>query len=269
MGKSVVWIDDNVNVMKEVVSYVFPSLWDKEITSYIAFTSKPGEALKDLNRIIFDQFVSYLISKDIINDDEKVISKVQLVKSSKDKTASDVSDKNIPTADVAMDISSLFEKYQDNICAFYEKSEAADKDMNTCDVMENENENAREISKKEKINHCSFADNFTKEIIDKFPNGSWFGIDLCLTDDDVEILGKRRDSPILSMALYYSLKNKNQKVFLYSTYIVPTDIIDGWKSLYSKYFNVNINGIDVYNRRGKNVSHSGNARELIQLLEET
>ena len=128
----------------------FQSLWDKEITSYIAFTSKPGEALKDLNRIIFDQFVSYLISKDIINDDEKVISKVQLVKSSKDKTASDVSDKNIPTADVAMDISSLFEKYQDNICAFYEKSEAADKDMNTCDDMENENENAREISKKRK-----------------------------------------------------------------------------------------------------------------------
>lgn len=269
MGKSVVWIDDNVNVMKEVVSYVFPRLWCNEITSYIGFTSKPGDALKDLNRIIFDQFVSYLISEDIINDNEKITTKEHLVKSLDINTGSDVSDKNIPIANVAVDISSLFENYQDNIRVFYEKNEATDTDKNSCDNMKSEYDNAGEISKNKAIAHCSFADHLTDEIVEIFPKESWFGIDLCLTDDDVEILGKKRDSPILSMALYNSLISKKQNAFLYTTYVVPTNIIDGWKCLYSKYFNADINKIAVYNRRGKNVTNSGNPSELIKLLEET
>lgn len=257
MGNSVVWIDDLVNVMKEVVSYVFPSLWEHDITSYICITNKSEDALKELNRIIFDQFVSYLIDKKFIDDDDKIVEREHLV-----ITMPETKDKDIPTADIAVDISDLFVKYKDIIDKIYKP-----------DIVPKASESASEDGQKN--DSCSESttaytsvnvEKITNDIANKFMDDTWFGIDLCLLEDDYDILTEKKASPVLSMALYNSLINMHRNVFLYTSHIAPTSLIDGWRTIYKQYFDPNCGEITFYNRRGQNALEHDSSNKLIDLI---
>ncbi len=258
MNKSVVWIDDNASVMKEVVSYVFPKLWEKGITSYIRITIEPEKAVEDLNRIIYDQFVSYLISSNYIYDNEKAKEKENLVKVSAENANENGDDS---TANVAKNISAVFDKYETQITKFYSGNKALN-------AVENAPCDEKEKSVFDVKNLCSPFEELVKEITGEFDKDTWFGIDLCLLEDDYNILKKNKDTPILSMALYNILAQKYKTVFLYTTYFVPKNIINGWKSIYKKFFNSDCSEINFYNRRGQNALNHEISDELVKIITE-
>ena len=259
MGNSVVWIDDLVNVMKEVVSYVFPSLWERDITSYIYITNKSEEALKELNQRIFDHFVSFLIDNNFIDNTDKIAEKEHLV-----ITMPETKAKDIPTADIAVDISDLFVKYKDIIEKVY-KPNADSKALEN--VAANDNDKDPNSPAPSEASISQSLENFTKDIIRGFSEDAWFGIDLCLLEDDSDILMKKKDSsPILSMALYNSLLKMKRNVFLYTIHVVPKSLIEAWKTLYKQYFDPNCGEITFYNRRGQNALQPDSPDELINLI---
>lgn len=258
MGKSVVWIDDKVNVMKEVVAYVFPSLWEKDVTSYIRITNKAEKSIEYLNKTIFDEFVSYIIDKGYIYDNEKVIHKEKLIKTSTESA-------NQPTADIAVNISDLFEKYQSDISKIY-KNEIS----NNAENVSFENEEKKDSTSSPSDcgeNFASYLKEFTEELVRAFTDDTSFGIDLCLLDNDYDILTEKKDSPILSMVLYNILKQQQKSAFLYTTYCFPNNVIDGWISLYAHFFDSKCGKINVYNRHGQNVvTQTKDLNELIELI---
>lgn len=276
MGESVVWIDDKVKVMEEVVSNIFPSLWEKDITSYIGIINEPEINVKDLNRIVFQEFTKYLSEKEYINNDEKVVKKKKLVKTAT-KTPKDK--EKTPFADVVLDISDLFKKYRSDINKFYEEYKTSEIEEDISDKENKEEDN--NISSptvddgNAKNNHAFFEEfnnnimkKFIAEIMERFSEDSWYGIDLCLIDGDYDILKKKIDSPILSMALYHALTKQTEKIFMYTTFFVPKNIIEEWKSLYNKHFENNGNEIKFFKRQGDNALEGGKPDKIINLFEE-
>ena len=272
MGVSVVWIDDDVKVMKEVVSHIFPSLWNEDITSYIGITNEFETNVKDLNRIVFQTFAIYLADKGYINDDKKVVEKKQLVKT---LTKTPKVAESAPIADVVLDISDIFKKYRSDINKLYEEYKMSDIGENISNNGDNVYSSMMDNDGHAPQKHTFFGEfnnnimeRFTNDIMDKFPKDSWYGIDLCLIEGDYDILKKKIDSPILSMALYNALIKKTKKIFMYTTYFVPKNIIEEWKSLYDKYFNNNGKEIKFFKRSGDNALDDGKPDKIIKLFTE-
>ncbi len=258
MKKTIIWIDDDANVMKEVVSYVFPELWEKDVKSYIFLTKEYENSVFELNRIIYDQFSFYITNKEDITDEE-VEEKEKLV------TTSDSLD---PIADVVIDKSKIIKEHEN---AIKEQYYASRKKLETTTDEDNIDNSIVQYETTIEI----IADNFkniqkekTDEETDKkeqiSKDNNWYGIDLCLLDEDYDILRKGAKIPILSMALYNYFKRSKYKVFLYTTFSLPTNIIKSWQNTYAEFYDSK-EKIAVYNRRGK-CAYGDDKDDLINLI---
>ncbi len=240
MSNIVVWIDDDEIVMKEIVAYIFDKLWENRIKPLIYIMGNYStqenidKRIQELNRVIYDKFVSYLVDNDLYMDEE--IKEVEsLVKEKQD---------NNPIADVAINKQSLLKNIHEDIMNLYNNHE------NSITVIENiVNEIIKSVLENNKVSNVYFA------------------IDLCLLEDDLDRLSNK-DLPILSMWLYFCFKKlEKYQVILYSSFVAPNDIVKKWKEVYIKIFGNDTN-INIFNRRGESVDINDNSnKEKLKLLD--
>ena len=236
----IIWIDDDTFAMKKVVNYLFAQLWDKNIKSYIYILKDDDEMVRDLNTTIYDQFIYFLIDKGYIYNGDKCQMCDNLVISSEQN-------RDISGADIT-------KKAGKNIF-----SDAATK----------KEELAKYILKAINSNSTWF-DTEQNSTFDQ--KNTWYGIDLCLQKEDFNILrdysknmASQQNEKLLSMHLYDKLITNN-KVFLYSTYDIPNDIIKAWMELYIS-FSKDGKKTCVYNRKGKLAyCNSDEPEDLLELI---
>lgn len=254
MIKRIIWIDDSELLMKNVVSDVFVKLWEGNIKSEIFIMGdydlkkkkyNRSEAISDLNSVIYDKFISFLIDKDYIEKESMVRKKWFLINS----------DEEISTnSNVATNKEGILEKYNDIITSWKEcrgnirKTEIQSDKFSVKKIANGIIDDIREVS-----------DNIEDILI---------MLDLCLLFDDYIKLTNQNENmnnqykdcknesggiitPIFSMALYDELVKilSKDKVLLYSTFVFPDDIVKNWIKTYKKYY-VCDHIINIYDRFG-------------------
>lgn len=232
----VVWIDDNEFTMKTVVNNIFEELWEQGIKSEIYIFGdyassesnyNKAEAIKNLNSVTYDKFISFLINQNCIDDDPSVNGKWYLINSkSSDKSS----------ANIATDKIDILDKHKE-IIKKWKELEKFNKDSKSFLV---------EFDLQDLVNDL---------IVDK---SDIIMLDLCLMQNDLsklyEVNPQKTFSPVLSMGIYYTLKNIYKcNVFLYTTYVSPNDIIKSWTTTYKELYNDSTD-IIIYDRAG-NVSN--------------
>lgn len=133
-NKKIVWIDDNEYTMKTVVNNLFEELWKREIKSEIYIfgdytisesTYNKEEAIKNLNSVTYDKFISFLINQNYINDDSKVNENWYLINSeTTDKSSANIATDKMHILDQYKEIIigwKDFEKYDKDFKSFLEE----------------------------------------------------------------------------------------------------------------------------------------------------
>ena len=237
--------------MKDVVSNIFWDLWKMNIRSEIFIMGDDADrhhnidhndAIADLNRVTYDKFISFLIGEGYIENEKEIRAHWPLI---------NMQDGIIPHADTASNQMIILEKNFDVVNSW--------KHLNKSDISSNEY-SVEEIVNSI-LNLISDKKNYSNVII---------MLDLCLIENDYKKLSSNDESltnvPVFSMALYHELVKKCglDNIVLYSTYVVPTDLVNRWKSIYVSIFNND--KIDVYNRKGELYDDSHNDNTLINRI---
>lgn len=249
--KKAIWIDDNESAMKSVVSEIFEPLWKKDIKSEIYIFGDEAisrgnydraQAIDNLNVVVYDKFITYLIDSNLINDDKAVKEKWKLI-NSKEEIG------EIGESDVAKNKKDIFEKHKETIQQW--------KDF---------------IPTKGTI-ELEGAEDIVNDFVDNTSGDETvFLIDLCLIEDDLNKLKspleKDETLSLLSMELYHFLKqNKKYDVFLYSSFVVPDFIINNWKNSYQGNYGAT-EYIEIYGRDGRNATNPKDKINLYERIEE-
>lgn len=234
MAKRVIWIDDDEGAMKAIVNNIFPKLWDKDISSeiYIMGSYAPSmlnyehneSSIKNVNRAVYDTFIDYLINSKLIDNEESIRGKLPLL------GLDNIEDNFLNEVRVASNKNDL-------IC-----QEAADP-LST----------ARKTA--EKIIAVMNAGNNEQN-----PNDTVIMLDLVLLEHDYEKLQKSYNdgeevAEVLSMKLYKELRtllnesSDRPLVMLYSTFVIPNDVINNWIKGYSRISGEH-SDLVIYNRDG-------------------
>gem|GEM_PF-4573144 len=270
MENKVIWIDDDPDAMRGVIPVIFRSLWKAKIKSEIYILGDyakrekniPDDAfnrkIKELNDVAFNEFISFLIDNNFM-DDDKATSQYHLINSNKNlKPESDIAiNKNIE----------LNENNKDTITDWkniiLEKSGSNGSD--------NEQTSPEMLKKYRELKDAQIEKNSTVESENMYNVKSIFDrinmndpkcvlIDLCLLEYDYKKLtelvindsGIKYIIPVISMAFYYYLteiKRSAYKVILYTSFISPNDVITNWEKCYNHFFDPN-HKIKIYNRSG-------------------
>lgn len=249
MVKRVIWIDDDESAMKAVIQNIFPQLWDKEISSeiYILGDYAPSElnyehdenSINNVNQAIYQTFINYLINSKLINQEDDVRKKLYL-----------------------LGLENIVNDFHKEVRV------ASNKDYLICQtagsIHDIANKTANGI-----INAMKSDDeghNSDETVI---------MLDLVLLKHDYEALRKHYEShekvvTVLSMELYKELIDLlsnspiQPSVMLYSTFVIPTDVINNWIKGYS-----DIGGepsdLIIYNREGK-PANKDNEKELVEKI---
>jgi len=196
MEKSVVWISDSVNVMKEVAAYVFTKLWERDIKSCVFLTETSENSVTELNKAIYDSFVCYVANEEC-NMDEFAKAKEKLV-----TTAEGLA----PIADVVFDKSNII----NNDIEFEAQNEALISKI-VSELTSGYNEDTWYG-----VELCLCGNDYSMLRDAEINNGEKY--------------------PILSMALYNALKRKGYKVFLFTKFIAPNITANSWKKIYGEFF---------------------------------
>lgn len=248
------WIDDSERDMKEVVSDVFWDLWKMNIRSEIFIMGDDADihhninhkdAIADLNRVTYDKFISFLVGEGYIENEAETRAHWPLI---------NMQDGIIPHSDTASNQMTILENNFDvvNVWKHLNKS---DIDISSIDYSVEEIVNSI-------LKLISDKNDYSNVII---------MLDLCLIENDYKKLSSNDESltnvPVFSMALYHELVKKCHldNIVLYSTYVVPTDLVNKWKRIYTSTFD-NKAKIDVYNRKGKLYDDSQNDNTLINRI---
>lgn len=231
MAKHVIWIDDDEGEMKTIIRNIFPKLWDKGISSeiYIMGSYAPSvhnyehneDSIKNVNRAVYDTFIDYLISSNLINQEDDIRGKLSLL------GLDDINDNFLNEVHVASNKNDLISPTGGSL-----------------------NEIAQETANN--IIHAISTDNNPGETV--------IMLDLVLLEHDYEKLQKHYDSNeevdhVLSMELYKELLNlfsdspNYPPVMLYSTFVIPNDVINNWIKGYSD-IDEQHSDIVIYNRKG-------------------
>ncbi len=271
MYKKVIWIDDDTNAMKEIVSNNFIPLWENDVISQIyifgdavrdidtldKYKDNEKLAISDLNFAIFDRFVSFIIDKNIIDDEQKIQDNLKKVYMSsyndiKENSECDVA---LSKSDVFLDNTECIEDWR----------------KLRFDNNEDDDSNFVKLYKESVEKLTEGTEYLLKSLIDDNEENIAVALDLCLLKDDYYKMcfeskefvvnttqGKEGSetqpymAPILSMGLYNQLKNKQFcGVFLYSSFCIPDKGIRAWKNTYKKIYDSS-EDIIIYKRDGEN-----------------
>lgn len=252
----VLWIDDNCNEMKTIVSNIFVKLWAEDIRSDIyifgdfALRSNDiqrNDEISELESAIYDKFVSFLIEKDFINNDDKIKEKWSLI-SSKKYNGQEIN------FDIVKNKKSLLDKHRECIDMW--------KRINSLEDKKDKEENLEDLTQ-----------NLTDDLLKDLNGVNVILLDLCLLEKDFDKLcsvSQGKNIPILSMGLYNALK-KNEKytIFLYSSFIAPNDLINGWIEHYKELYGDSNSEIVVYNRNGEDATGLSAKKILFDEIIET
>ena len=257
--KKVIWIDDNAISMKQVVFNVFPELWKANIKpEIILFGDDFHDELMYDNKVekesleysIFDTFTTFLWNENLIDDIDESMEKLKLIKHDS-YTTQDYENINLDVK-IVKDKNYLIKTCQQIIDVW--KST----DRITLDQI-------KELSNPESTKYS--LNSLIKELLyendqSSINNNSVILIDLCLLKGDYKKLIKKETKlPLLSAGLFYNLVKANIKVFLYTTYVSPTDAINNWIENYNSLFgNEGEEKIVIFDRNGI-VCYSNNHNE--------
>ncbi len=259
--KNVVWLDDNCKIMQNVISQVIRKLWSKNIRSDIFIldekikmelaNSIEESTIKEINQLILSEFIKFMIAENWTTDDK--FSEMYPLINKKGFVGSN-SESNYPeaTSDVVVKISDIIDKKYE-IKNFFDcwlnynlhisgEVGSIEKDKPEVDV---------ESQKKE-------AKQFIKSL-GLTPQEDIILIDMCLFENDyLRLLNYIKFSeienalPLFSMLLYKCFSEEKFNVYMYSSYVCPTDLIDKWNQCYKHFYKAETD-VEFYNRRGEGV----------------
>lgn len=245
----IIWIDDKVAEMQNVIHYIFKSLWQKDIRSeiYIIGETLPSNTtgnirINTLNEMIVDVFVDYLIDENLINDASKSKELYKLIhesiEESKDKVKLDVF---TPTSNVVADKSKIFEKIWGNIQKNIQ--------LNSDNTLSNPNDT-------QLLLNDILDDNILKNLFGNHDKKIILMIDMCLCPDDFSKLVNDTSPCIFSSYLCHLFRQKKGcDVFMYTSYLQPHDLIKHWKKGYEEEFPGD-KEVEFFGRDGANLNGS-------------
>lgn len=249
MVKRVVWIDDDESAMKAIIRDIFPKLWDKDISSeiYIMGSYAPSvlnyehdeNSIKNVNRAVYDTFINYLISSNKINQEDDIREKLSL-----------------------LGLDNINDDFLNEVRVARNKNDFICQDSDSIHDVAHETAN--------KIITAMDSDNENHNLDDTV-----IMLDLVLLEHDYENLQKHYNSneqviKVFSMELYKELLSllinlPNQPaVMLYSTFVIPNDVINNWIKGYSSIGGENSEPI-IYNRKGI-PANKDNEKDLVDKI---
>lgn len=251
--KRAICVSNDYNGLKNSTLHVLTKLWGSDIRLEVyifgnsdlnPYDKRKDDLLHELRSKIYDKFLSFLIDKDYIDHDEKVIEKLPLI-SLKEYTGDKID------LDVVKDKQGLLGRHEDCINLW--------NDIQTYDFYEQHKEEIECLTQKLCDDLCEGLEDNSAIVLDLWLLDGDFNRLIPIMNDDVDI-------PMLSMGLYNALKRKNRyNVFLYSGLAIFEEFPKRWARTYTRMYNNSSNLKDeliIYTNYGKDFANLNSTERL-------